>query len=61
MCYQQAGDHDLAIDWYEKAYENHARLLPYITLPMFSDPLRSYPRFQDLLRKMNLPPVDEKE
>ena len=57
--YQQAGDYDLAIDWLEKAYEEHDPSLPYIGHPS-NDPLRSYPRFQDLLRKMNLP-VDEKE
>jgi tetratricopeptide (TPR) repeat protein len=54
-----AGDYDLAIDWLEKAYEEHRPNLPYISDP-YHDPLRSYPRFQDLLRKMNLP-VDEKE
>jgi tetratricopeptide (TPR) repeat protein len=57
--YLDAGDYDLAIDWLEKAYEAHAPMLPYIGGPL-NDPLRSYPRFQDLLRKMNLP-VDEKE
>ncbi len=54
-----AGDYDLAIDWLEKAYEERSPNLPYLGLPYF-DPLRSDPRFQDLLRKMNLP-VDEKE
>lgn len=48
-----------AIDWLEKAYENHNPNLPYIGGPLW-DPLRSYPRFQDLLRRMNLP-GDEKE
>ncbi len=57
--YIDAGEYDLAIDWLEKAYEEHDPNLPYIGVPYF-DPLRSYPRFQDLLRKMNLP-VDEKE
>jgi tetratricopeptide (TPR) repeat protein len=57
--YFQAGDYDLAIDWLEKAYEEHDPNLPYLGHPN-NDPLRSYPRFQDLLRKMNLP-VDEKE
>jgi hypothetical protein len=33
-------------------------MLPYIS--GIGDPLRSNPRFQELLRKMNLP-VDEKE
>jgi tetratricopeptide (TPR) repeat protein len=56
--YFRADDYDLAIDWFEKAYEEHAPLLPYISGQ--GDPLRSYPRFQDLLRKMNLP-VDEKD
>ena len=57
--YQRAGDYDLTIDWFEKAYEEHEPNLPFISSP-YADPLRSYPRFQDLLRKMNLP-VDERE
>jgi tetratricopeptide (TPR) repeat protein len=57
--YLRASEYDLAIDWFEKAYEEHDPNMPYIGGPD-SDPLRSYPRFQDLLRKMNLP-VDEKE
>jgi len=57
--YLDAGEYDLAIDWIEIAYEEHAPSMPYLGLPEF-DPLRSYPRFQDLLRKMNLP-VDVKE
>jgi tetratricopeptide (TPR) repeat protein len=56
--YLHAGDYDLGIDWLEKAYEDHNLSLPYISAR--GDPLRSYPRFQELLRKMNLP-VDEKE
>ena len=57
--YLDAGDYDLAIDWLEKAYEEHDPNLPYIGIPTW-DPLRSYPRFQDLLRRINLP-VDEKK
>jgi tetratricopeptide (TPR) repeat protein len=57
--YFAAGDLDLAIEWFEKAYEDHEPNLPYIGRPYW-DPLRSDPRFQDLLRKMNLP-VDEME
>jgi len=51
--YLDAGEYDLAIDWLEKAYEEHDPNLPYLGLPYF-DPLRSYPRFQTLLRRMNL-------
>jgi len=57
--YCLSGEYDLAIDWLEKSYEEHDPNLPYIDMPCYS-PLRSNPRFQDLLRKMNLP-VDEKE
>jgi TolB-like protein/predicted Ser/Thr protein kinase len=57
--YLDAGDYDMAIDWFEKAYENYEPDMPYIGLPLY-DPLRSDPRFQDLLRRMGLP-VDEKK
>jgi Tfp pilus assembly protein PilF len=59
--YRAADEYDLAIDWLEKAYEEHDLSLLYIG-GSYSDPLplRSNPRFQDLLRKMNLPvDVDE--
>jgi TolB-like protein/predicted Ser/Thr protein kinase len=52
--YQQAGDYDLAMDWLEKAYEDHDPGMPYIG-GRSDHPLRSDPRFQELLRKMNLP------
>jgi tetratricopeptide (TPR) repeat protein len=57
--YFEAGDLDLAMEWLEKAYEEHNPNLPYIGLPYY-DPLRDNPRFQALLRKMNLP-VELKE
>jgi len=57
--YLNAGNYDLAMDWLERTYEEHDPKLPYLGLPL-CDPLRSYLRFKDLLRKMNLP-VDEKE
>jgi len=54
--YLDAGDHDRAIHWLERAYQDRDRNLPYITGPVW-DPLRPYPRFQDILRRMNLPPL----
>ncbi len=57
--YFRAGDYDLAIDWFEKAYEDYEPNLPYSGGPHY-DPLRSDPRFQDLLRRIGLP-VDKKE
>ena len=52
--YLDAGDHDRAIDWLERAYDDRDPNLPYITGPVW-DPLRPDQRFQDLLRRMNLP------
>jgi TolB-like protein/Flp pilus assembly protein TadD len=56
--YIRAGDHEEAIDWFEKSYQEQKPGMPYIGL--FGYPMRSNPRFQDLLRKMNLT-VDEWE
>jgi len=47
-------DNDRALEWLEKAYEAHDPNMPYIGLLTF-DPLRDDRRFQDLLRRMNLP------
>jgi len=52
--YAMAQEYDEALEWLERAYEIRDPNMPYITLPVF-DPLRSDPRFQDLLRRMNLP------
>jgi len=50
-----AGEYSQAIDWLERAYEDHDQTLPYISgLPVW-DPLRSDPRFQEILRRMNFP------
>lgn len=53
--FAHAGDKDAALEWLEKAYE--ARESPMTHLAVFWDwdSLRSEPRFQALLRKMNLP------
>jgi TolB-like protein/Tfp pilus assembly protein PilF len=49
------GDRDRALAWLERAYEERSAALGYISVyPMF-DPLRSEPRFQDLLRRIDLP------
>jgi len=53
--YLGAGDYDRAIEWLEKAYEVHHPGLPYIGVSPRYDPVRSDPRFQDLLRRMNFP------
>ena len=55
VAFATAGEHDRAFEWLEIAYEAHDPSLLYIgVLPLF-DGLRDDPRFQDLLRRMNLP------
>lgn len=50
-----AGLNDRALEWLERSFEAHDPNMPYIGIwPMF-DPLHDHPRFQDLLRRMNLP------
>ena len=50
------GNNDQAIAWLEKMYQDHVdeSLLDLKSEPIF-DPLRSDPRFQELLRRMNFP------
>jgi len=58
--YTYAGEKDRALDWLEIAYQEQMQNLIYLNVQPKWDLLRDDPRFQDLLRKMNLP-VDEKE
>jgi serine/threonine-protein kinase len=48
------GDHDRAMDWLERAYAERAGAVFGIKGSFLFTPLRSHPRFQALLRKMNL-------
>ena len=48
------GEHDVALAWLEQAYEERNSWMPFIQVEPRLDPLRSDPRFQDLLRRMNL-------
>jgi serine/threonine-protein kinase len=54
--YAALGDTDKAFAQLEKAYEDRCEPLVYLKVNPLSDPLRSDPRFQDLLRRMNFPP-----
>jgi serine/threonine protein kinase/Tfp pilus assembly protein PilF len=52
--YAQLGERDRAIDWLDKAYRNRSCLYWLRQDPRF-DSIRSDPRFQELLAKMNFP------
>ena len=53
LTYAQLGELDQAFEWMEKAYLERSGLYPILVAPVF-DPLRDDPRFNDLLRRMNL-------
>ena len=52
--YAQLGDKDEAFEWLEKAYERRTYLMMYLKVAPNLDPLRSDPRFDDLLRRTGL-------
>src|SRR5262249_160824 len=49
-------DKERAFEWLEKAYQRRAHWLRALKLDFIYDPLRSDPRFKDLLRRIGLPP-----
>ena len=55
LIYVGLGRKDEAFDWLERSYQAQVPLLPLKRNHMW-DPLRDDPRFDDLLRRMNLAP-----
>jgi len=53
VIYEALGDTDQAMNWLEKGYQE--RFNPGVLLRPGFDPLRSDPRFQDLVRRIGLP------
>jgi TolB-like protein/Tfp pilus assembly protein PilF/predicted Ser/Thr protein kinase len=56
--YVYAGDDGRCMDWIEKMVEIHDPNGPSVNFFSVFDPFRSDPRFQDLLRRMNLPQAE---
>jgi len=54
--YTHLGEKDQALEWLEKAFAERTPGLTGLKTRPHWDPLRSDPRFQDLLRRMNLEP-----
>jgi hypothetical protein len=50
-----AGDHQPALDWLEQAHKNHESPLSRLAVVWDWQELHGEPRFQELLRRMNLP------
>jgi len=53
--YIKAGKNQEALNTLELGFEEHNPNMPYISVDPHYDSLRNEPRFQDLLRRMNLP------
>ena len=56
VVYVGLGEKEQAFTWLEKAYEERTNFLAYLKVQATWDPLRSDPRFADLLRRVGLPP-----
>ena len=55
LIYTSLGEKDLSLGWLEKAYEERSGWFQFAKVDPRLDPLRSEPRFQDILRRMNFP------
>jgi serine/threonine-protein kinase len=53
--YAHAGENERALEWLEQAYQRRETTLIHVGVGWDWDGLRSDPRFQDLLRRMNFP------
>ena len=54
--YAHAGETARALSWLEKSFQEREPFMVSLNVDPFWDPLRSDPRFQDILRRMNFPP-----
>jgi TolB-like protein/cytochrome c-type biogenesis protein CcmH/NrfG len=53
--YTGLGDNKMALDWLDKAYKERNDRLVYLNVDPMADPLRTEPRFQDLMKRLHLP------
>ena len=53
--YAGTGDKDTALQWLERSYGERSAEMPNLKIEPLFDNLRSDPRFQDLMRRMNFP------
>jgi TolB-like protein/Tfp pilus assembly protein PilF/tRNA A-37 threonylcarbamoyl transferase component Bud32 len=56
MVYAGLGERDQALAWLERAYQARSTCMNWLKVFPLLDSLRSDPRFQDLLQRMNFPP-----
>jgi tetratricopeptide (TPR) repeat protein len=54
LVYAVLGDNETAFEWLERAYRENAALLVWLYPDPLADPLRSDPRFDDLMRRIGV-------
>jgi serine/threonine protein kinase len=54
MIYTGLGDQDQAFTWLDKAYAERCEYLVYLPTEPMADPLRTDPRFPELLKRLGL-------
>ena len=52
--YLGLGENDRAFDWLEQAYQEQSNILQFLKVHPYFDPIRSDPRFADLVRRTGL-------
>ena len=55
IVYAGLAENDKVFEWLEKDFQNHSLSLAELQLEFAFVPLRSHPRFKDLLKRMNVP------
>lgn len=55
MVYAGLGEKGQAFRWLERSYQDHDFEMAWLKVDPFIDPLRSDPRFADLVRRVGLP------
>jgi tetratricopeptide (TPR) repeat protein len=53
--YTGLGEKSTALDWLDKAYKERNDRLVYLNVDPMADPLRSEPRFQNLMKRLHIP------
>ena len=56
IVYIGLGERELALEWLEKACEDHSYWLIWLKTDPRFDSLHGHPRYRELLRRMGLPP-----
>jgi hypothetical protein len=49
------GNHDDALDWMDRAFEERRGWMAYLDVHPIVDPVRAHPRFGELITKLGLP------